>query len=302
MKRIALLVLMVALGAVLVLGGCGSSEFSLVVDVDNTAVITLADSDEGDTGTAGTITLEEGDTLYIEPALEDGGTVNIKFIPAPDEGEDAAVEDLMDSVDPANAVMDVDVESSEAVECGLPAGDYVICATVTGKGSGTILIRVGEKANPWTAAATAEEAAAGAGLDVFEVPDGVNTGLGPVAPLSFGYREGVAEADISAGAVEMRARKGLTSVYEDVSFDENAYNYEWSREIGSTVVKCCGNRALIHFSVRLVCISLLCDDINKALQLSALFDRKLERSDLDTETVPEFAGDLLIVSVCIIHS
>ena len=40
----------------------------------------------------------------------------------------------------------------------------------------------------------------------------------------------------------MRARKGLTSVYEDVSFDENAYNYEWSREIGSTVVKCYGNR------------------------------------------------------------
>ena len=75
-----------------------------------------------------------------------------------------------------------------------------------------------------------------------KVPDGVETSLGVVTPLSFGYQEGVAEADISAAAVEMRVRKGLKSVYEDVSFDDNDYQYEWSRDIGGTIVKCYGNR------------------------------------------------------------
>ena len=79
-------------------------------------------------------------------------------------------------------------------------------------------------------------------MDKFEVPDGVETSLGQIVPLSFGYQDGVVEADISAAAVEMRARKGLTELYPDVSFDENDYEYEWSRDIGDVTVKCFGNR------------------------------------------------------------
>ena len=240
MKKIAITV-SVLLALVMMLAGCGQSEFSMVINEDNTGVITAGGA-PGDTLTAGSIILEEEDTLYIEPALEGGAEINIKLIPSTNAGIDAEAEDLMESVDPKNAVLDVDINGTGPTECGLAPGEYMVCATVVKGGTGTVLLRVGRAPSPWTLAPTGKDAAAGAGMDKFEVPDGVETSLGLIVPLSFGYQDGVAEADISAAAVEMRARKGLTELYPDVSFDENDYEYEWSRDIGDITVKCFGNR------------------------------------------------------------
>lgn len=241
MKKI-ILALTLVFAAALVVAGCGTtSEFSLVVGDESHAVLTADNAEDGDFAMAGSLTIGEDDILYIEPGLDEG-TINIKLIPDSAIDQEADAEDVQASMDPEKAQLDLDVEGTEPIECGLPAGEYTIFATVVKGGSGSIVFRVGEQNEPWTQAATAEEAAKGAGLDRFEVPDGVQTSLGPVAPLSFGYQEGVAEADISAAAVEMRARKGLKASYEDVSFDENEYKYEWSRDIGGTIVKCYGNR------------------------------------------------------------
>ena len=240
MKRMVITV-SVLLALVMVLAGCGQSEFSMVINEDNTGVITAGGA-PGDTLTAGSIILEEEETFYIEPALEGGAEINIKLIPSTNAGIDAEAEDLMESVDPKNAVLDVDINGTGPTECGLAPGEYMICATVVKGGTGTVLLRVGRASSPWTLAPSGEEAAAGAGLDKFEVPDGVETSLGPVVPLSFGYQDGVAEADLSTAAVEMRTRKGNAEMYPDVSFDENDYQYEWSRNIGDIAVKCYGNR------------------------------------------------------------
>lgn len=248
MKRF-LLALTLIVAVALVMAGCGNtSEFSMGMELNpdgKGGVITVQDPDAGDCVAAGSIILGENDTVYIEPALEGDVVIRIQMFPESeaDIDDDPALltEEFTD--ESKEIPLEIDVSGTEPIECGIAPGDYMVYATtVTGSGSGTINIHVGEQVDPWTQAATAEEAAKGAGLDSFEVPDGVQTSLGPVAPLSFGYQEGVAEADISAAAVEMRARKGLKASYEDVSFDENEYKYEWSRDIGGTIVKCFGNR------------------------------------------------------------
>lgn len=99
--------------------------------------------------------------------------------------------------------------------------------------------------NPWHVASTAEEAAEGAGVGTFSVPEGVEISLGTVKVLSFRYMDTVAQADCPIGAVDMTIRKGKPDheiAEGDISGDYNTYQYEWTEKIGSREVKCFGNR------------------------------------------------------------
>lgn len=99
-----------------------------------------------------------------------------------------------------------------------------------------------QSANPWTEAATADEAADGAGVGTFKVPDqGTMIGGGEVDLMTFRYMEGLAEADGYVGTAVLTVRKGLSQNGEDVSGDYTEYAYQWSQEEGGLDVRCFGN-------------------------------------------------------------
>ena len=100
-------------------------------------------------------------------------------------------------------------------------------------------------ANPWTTVDSAEEAAEGAGFDVFSVPEGAEISLGEVKVSEYRYMEGIAEAYIMFPAVDMTIRKGSKEVEiaeGDISGDYNEYKYDWTQNIKGLEVKCFGNR------------------------------------------------------------
>lgn len=232
-----------ALSLILILAGCGKSVFSLEMNEDlKSGTITLEKASKGDFVTSGSLHVDEGDTVYIEPALEGDSEINIKLIGAI-EGADGSeeIEEVFNENDP---VLDVDINGTDPTECGLPAGDYYISVTVVKKATGTVMIRAENTsvgiANPWSSAASAEEAAKGAGLDSFEVPAGAKTSLGALDTIDYRYMDGMAEAQIPVAAVELTVRKGNGE--DDISGDYNSYKNKWSAEINGITVMCFGNR------------------------------------------------------------
>ena len=97
--------------------------------------------------------------------------------------------------------------------------------------------------NPWTEAASAEEAAKGAGVGEFVLPENATeTTGGRVDWMSFRYMKDLAQADGGIGSAELTARKGVKhSEAEDVSGDYTSYKYGWSQEVDGTTVNCYGN-------------------------------------------------------------
>lgn len=101
-------------------------------------------------------------------------------------------------------------------------------------------------ANPWSDVASAEEAAEGAGIDSFTVPEGLEISLGTVKVEQYRCMEGLAEADVPIAAVEMTIRKGGSGVADagegDISGDYGEYKYNWKTTVGDVEVTCYGNR------------------------------------------------------------
>ena len=97
-------------------------------------------------------------------------------------------------------------------------------------------------ANPWTEVETPDEAAEGAGVGYFMVPEeNMETPVGPVNWYGFRYMEGVAEADGAIGVAELTVRKGLKQDTEDVSGDYTEYALAWTIEADGWQVDCFGN-------------------------------------------------------------
>lgn len=99
--------------------------------------------------------------------------------------------------------------------------------------------------NPWSDVATAEEAAAGAGLDKFVVPtEGTVAGMEMVTPPKFRCMEGLAEADYDFAASSMCIRKGLASAAAeagDISGVYADYAKNWTVDVNGVTVNCYGN-------------------------------------------------------------
>ena len=99
-------------------------------------------------------------------------------------------------------------------------------------------------ANPWSDAGTLAEAAEGAGIDGFSIPEEAEISLGEVKLSQARYMDGLAEAVVEYPAVEMTIRKGNASVAEDgdISGDYNEYANTWTQNIKGLEVTCFGNR------------------------------------------------------------
>lgn len=104
----------------------------------------------------------------------------------------------------------------------------------------------------WTEAKTAEEAAKGAGLDEFIVPEpGTKISLGELNKWSFCYAEDRAEADGGAAAAEIVIRKSIGNGDNTQELSEvtggwadlkgMTYANEWNVSMDGTDVRCYGN-------------------------------------------------------------
>ena len=207
MKMKKTLILMLLAAMCLAFAGCGeSSNFGIVCNEDMNLEITAENASEGMTGSAGTFTLKDGDSVIIEPNFDEG-TVLVEFFPIDGSDENAEVEELMPEGEPE---FDVEVSGTETIECGFAAGDYVVTATVKEKANGTAVISVynEEEANQWEKAASAEEAAAGAGnMDEFNVQAQLRINDLTFTDPVFSYQDGVAQAYYESGAIGISVRK-----------------------------------------------------------------------------------------------
>jgi type IV secretory pathway TrbL component len=99
-------------------------------------------------------------------------------------------------------------------------------------------------ANPWQDAASAEEAAAGAGIDAFPLPEGEIADLGKPFDITYRYMNGMAEAryEFGASAITVRTAKLAEGESFDISGDYNTYAHEWTENIANLPIACAGNR------------------------------------------------------------
>lgn len=99
-------------------------------------------------------------------------------------------------------------------------------------------------ANPWSEAASAEEAAAGAGIDSFALPEGEIADMGKPLEVTYRYMDGMAEAqyDFGASMVTVRTAKLAEGDSYDISGDYNSYTEEWTETISNMPIACAGNK------------------------------------------------------------
>lgn len=101
-----------------------------------------------------------------------------------------------------------------------------------------------EMANPWHDAASAEEAAEGAGLDSFALPEGEIADLGEPIEITYQYMDGMAQARFEFPASAVTARTATLAEGElfDISGDYTTYANEWTEYVDNIPVACAGNR------------------------------------------------------------
>ena len=96
--------------------------------------------------------------------------------------------------------------------------------------------------NPWSDAATAQEAGEGAGFaDGFTVPDQLPVGDIEWIDVTYKYMTGMAQADYEAGAVAGCVRKGQGVSGQEFTGDYNVYEHTWTVEADGIEVTCSGH-------------------------------------------------------------
>ena len=241
--------------------GCGSfNKYSIVMDIpdEKTATLEFNNAAVDDFVQSGYISVEEGEGIEVVSDLNDSGKVLIGFIAVPEE---QSIDELPDLTNVKYEMM----ISGVATQGGtFEPGEYDLKVTVQGKATGTVTLKVkpvgslvgagagttaaaaGGHTN-WTQAATAEEAAKGAGLDFLADLNGTQTSLGvlgEMGAITYRYMDGVAQIFCPVAAVEMSVIKGRIPSGNDgdVSLDSTPYKYEWTQDVDGQEVKCFGNR------------------------------------------------------------
>ena len=260
MRKMKLFTIAAIMALALAAVGCGgkieesNSMLSIVIEDEKVCEIELSDTDEDSSVSSAALVIADGEALVIEPSLEEGDKVLIQM-------KSGAENESIDAVpDMSNPDYEITVEGNEAMQYSLNPGSYrvnvlpekgtngTITMTVQAAGAATETVEAGaaEGHTNWTEAATAEEAAQGAGLDSLADLNGVKISLGELGTMgsvTYRYMDGVVQIFCPAAAVEMSAIKGKVPAGDgDVSFDSTAYAHEWTQDVDGQEVKCFGNR------------------------------------------------------------
>ena len=135
-KLLSIMAVMVLTASMLTMVSCGKSELSGETIDDKSMTITASRADTGDFFATGSLVFEEGEQLSIEPNLE-SGEMTIEFISA--EGMDNP--DELPDVE-GDAQYTAHVSSDDEQTVSMPAGSYMVKATVAEKATGTVAINV----------------------------------------------------------------------------------------------------------------------------------------------------------------
>ncbi len=254
--------------------GCGKvEESSITMDMSDEKVTTIefSNANEEEFVQGGYLRVEEGEGIEVTSELNDGGKVLIGFIAT--DGDQS-----MDELPDMDSTSEMTISGTATQGATFESGDYDLKITVLDKATGTVTLSVkpvneivgmkdaalpddvevasaegtgieaaeGGHTN-WTQAATAEEAAKGAGIDVLADLNGTQTTLGvlgEMGAITYRYMDGVAQIFCPAAAVDMSVIKGKIpcGVDGDVSLDSTAYTFEWTQDVDGQEVKCFGNR------------------------------------------------------------
>ena len=90
----------------------------------------------------------------------------------------------------------------------------------------------------WTKVSSAKQAAKGAGLDYFSIPEGAKISLGKIDRVTYMYHENEAQALVDFPASQVRIFKEKDGGTDDL----DDYKYTWTQNIKGLVVNCGGNR------------------------------------------------------------
>jgi hypothetical protein len=94
--------------------------------------------------------------------------------------------------------------------------------------------------NPWSDAASAEEAGQGAFGDTFSVPESLPVGDVDWIGVTYSYMDGIAQADYEAGAVMATVRKGKDVSGEMLHGVYEKFDADWTVVCGDIDVACQG--------------------------------------------------------------
>lgn len=262
MKRTKLFTAIAAMVMALSLAACSSSSesyscsFNIMNGKEGEAVIDNADKDVA--VSSGALEVAEGEEILITSELENG-KVMIQIQKSAETGTEDS--DTFNNESPTfdHADVEVEMEGSEIAHCTVVPGEYDVNIVMLDKTSGKISMTVqpaeaagevnetaGAAFENWTDAATAEEAAHGAGLDSMADLKGtvISLGeLGTMGDVTYKYTDGAVRVSCPAAAVEMFVIKANASTGNgDVSFDSTAYANEWTQDVDGQEVTCFGNR------------------------------------------------------------
>ena len=139
-KMIWILMLITLLTAIL--SGCKKPNLAVIADADNTVTIKADKAPKGYFGGAGFTTVEEGQKIIIDSALNEKGEILVRFSGGPASDPEAKATELSDSVSGTAAALEVTVKGPGTTEYEISAGYYGVYAEVLSKADGTISISV----------------------------------------------------------------------------------------------------------------------------------------------------------------
>ena len=138
MKKRFLTVVAVLMILAMCMAGCGDRTPTLAMDItdEKTAQIVLTKADPDDFVLAGTIEIENGESLEITPEIEDGSEVSIELIA---EAENQSADKLPEI---GEADFEVILNSNDTITSVVDPGSYMLRVTALSKSNGTISLQV----------------------------------------------------------------------------------------------------------------------------------------------------------------
>lgn len=142
MQKKIIYILMLALLLAAALTGCKRPNLAVVGNGDNTMTITAVKAPKKYFGGSGFLTVEEGQKIVIDSALNEKGEILLKFSGGPASDGNAEASELTASVSGTDPALEVSVKGPGTSEYEIAAGDYGLYAEVVSKADGTVSISV----------------------------------------------------------------------------------------------------------------------------------------------------------------
>ena len=221
-KRIFLPIILAAVMLASVLAGCGSSG--------------SAEPKEEPAATTGSVQTEEApaETKAEDAAVETENAAAATSAAAETESIAAAATAAAAESTVAAATA-AEAESTVAAATAAEAESTVAATSAAAEESAGL-------ANPWSNVESAEEAAAGAGIDSFVIAENPGIDLGENYRRTYRCMDGIAEAYLEYPASALTVRKGTLAEEGDISGDYTDYANTWTQDVNGIEVTCFGNR------------------------------------------------------------